>query len=194
VPGDFEISDRIDEGYALYSGQLEPWKGVDTLLEAWSTLDGPELRICGEGSAKMDLQDKARRKNLKNVHFMGHLPQDSLKPILANCAFLVAPSKCYENCPYSVMEAMAQGKPVIAAAVGGLPELVENNSTGFLFAPGDFESLSQQIRALSSDRLLRRRLGQNAKEKAFSEFSADRHYSSLMEVYESTLRKHVTPQ
>jgi glycosyltransferase involved in cell wall biosynthesis len=185
LPADFEMPRHREGRYALYMGQLESWKGVDTLLEAWPTLDEVELRICGDGSARIDLQTKAQRLKLNNVKFMGHQSQDSLKTMLASCLFVVVPSDCYENCPYSVLEAMAYGKPVISTKMGGLPELVEHNITGLLFEAGDAQTLAEHARLLSSDRDFLSRLGHNARQKALIEFSADRHYSAIMNIYQN---------
>jgi glycosyltransferase involved in cell wall biosynthesis len=68
--------------------------------------------------------------------------------LIQNAAFSVIPSEWYENCPYSVIESLMLGTPVLGARIGGIPELIDDGRTGELFRSGDAEDLKNKIQAL----------------------------------------------
>ena len=172
-----------DDGYALYFGQLEPWKGIKTLLNTWSDIKGMELKIAGNGSIKNDLEKQVTDSGLHNVSFLGHLNKEALLDVINRASFIIVPSECYENFPYSVMESMVCSKPVIAANIGGLPEMVKDGVTGFFFESGNAVSLKGKIDLLLNDTQLRKIMGQNAREHALLEFDPNTHYMQLMKTY-----------
>jgi glycosyltransferase involved in cell wall biosynthesis len=172
-----------DTGYGVYLGRLEPPKGVASFLKASSLVKGLKIKIVGEGNQRSELEQMATTLGLADVEFSGYLAGEELKEMLQNCSFVVVPSEWYENCPYSVMEAMAAGKPVVASAIGGLPELIEDGVTGFLFEMGNHVALAERMRTLAKGSVLRREMGARAYEKARAEFAPDRHYRALMDVY-----------
>jgi len=180
-------SHPMDDGYALYFGQIEPWKGLRTLMRAWSDIQNIELYLAGDGSIRNELEKDAVGLNVK---FLGYLQKEALFKVLSRAGVIIMPSECYENYPYSVMESMAFGKPVIASNIGGLPELVVDNETGFLFDHGDSIVLKQKIDLLINDSKKRQTLGMKAMERAGQLFSPDLHYTKLMNVYENVLLKH----
>ena len=179
-----------DGGYALYLGQLERWKGVHTLLAACERLPQLRLVLAGDGSERANLERTVAERRLSGVSFAGHLDGGRLHDVLRGASFVVVPSEWYENYPYSVMEAMAAGKPVIASRIGGLPELVEDGETGFLVAPGDAAMLGDTLDRLASDPLVRRRLGESGRVRALEWFSPDRHYESLARFYDDARGVH----
>jgi glycosyltransferase involved in cell wall biosynthesis len=179
----FTTQKENDAGFVLYVGQLEPWKGLRTLLKACSALPDISFRIVGDGSHRALLEEAARSDGVVNASFEGYLAGEALIDLQRSCSLVVAPSECYENYPYAVMEAMALGKPVIASRLGGLPELVQDELTGYLFEARDYRELSEKIRLLASDRHLRAQFGSRARERALKEFDAASHYKGLMDVY-----------
>lgn len=80
---------------------------------------------------------------MDDVHFEGHVAGEHLNALLQGAAFLEMPSEWYENRPCSVMEALAAGKPVVSARIGGVPELVREGETGLLLKPGNTQELAQ---------------------------------------------------
>jgi glycosyltransferase involved in cell wall biosynthesis len=103
--------------------------------------------------------------------------------------FVVAPSACYENFPYSVLESFALGKPVVASNIGGIPEMVRDGETGFLVEPGDPARMAERMADLAGDRELVEKLGRNARSRVENEFSADIHYDKLMALYERVISR-----
>ncbi len=130
---EYSLNDR-DLGYVLYLGRLSPEKGVQTLIDA--AIDANvELKILGTGPIEKQLKDKASGK--KNIHFEGFRQGAELTDSIKNARCVVLPSEWYENGPYSAMEAMALGKPLIVSNYGGLPELVVNGKNGYIYHTKD---------------------------------------------------------
>ena len=101
--------------------------------------------------------------------FAGRLPEEDTLAEIARADLLVLPS-FMEGLPIVLMEAMAVGVPVIASRVAGIPELVEDDETGLLFTPSNWDELASRIDLLLGDEALRRRLAESAKAKVASEF------------------------
>lgn len=171
-----------DNGTFVYLGQLQPWKGVGTLIDAARGLRQAHVEIFGDGPDRAELESRAGTNS--TVVFHGQQPHAEAGRRLAESAALVLPSECYENCPYSVMEAMALGKPVIGARIGGIPELVSDRETGLLFEPGNAQELAACMRELASDPALRRRMGDAARAKARQMFDPGRYYDAVAALYD----------
>lgn len=125
----FELSEE-NEGYILYFGRLSPEKGVRTLIEAAKKC-GCRLVILGTGPQEEEL--KACAAGYPNIEFKGFQTGEALRNYVKNSRCVVLPSEWYENGPYSAMEAMALGKPLIVSNNGGLPELVEDGVNGYIY-------------------------------------------------------------
>ena len=172
--------------YFVFAGRLERVKGVSTLLNATAASQAAsqyELRIAGEGSCRNDHEQLARFLKASNVRFLGHLPRDDLRTLIRDALFVVVPSEWYENAPMSVLEAYACGKPVIGARIGGIPELIEDGSTGLLFEPGNAGSLQRAIDFLCARPALAAEMGRNARRLVEEAYGPQLHYERLMSVY-----------
>ena len=182
---DKTTNNRKDEGYVLYLGRLSREKGVETLLKAHtnSTIDWP-LEIAGTGPLESELKSK-----YENATFRGHLNGKKLQEIIDKAAVIVVPSEWYENCPMSVIEAMAHGKPVVGSRIGGIPELIEHEKTGLLFESGHVEELTFALEKLMSSAELRKEMGRAALDRVEAEFSIDSHNTKLINIYQSQLGK-----
>lgn len=171
-----------DRGYALYLGGLEGWKGVHTLLRAWSEVAGMPLKVAGQGSQRAEVEVLLAASGAQ-VELLGHLHGERLRGLVDGASFVCVPSEWYENCPYAVLEAMAAGKPVLASRLGGLPELVRDGRTGLLFEAGNAGDLARKATLLAREPRLRGRMAREAREEAVRRFGPDRHYASLMRIY-----------
>ena len=174
---------NVDEGYALYIGRLVPEKGVETLLKAHanSRLNWP-LKVAGTGPLLDDL-----KAQYNSSIFTGHLSGDALKTMIAQAALVVVPSEWYENCPMSVLEAMAYGKPVIGSRMGGIPELVDDESTGLLYTAGDVNALTAVLDRLMTSSTLRQQMGAAGRRRVTQHFSLDKHNAGLIDIYQFVL-------
>ncbi|WP_456734385.1 glycosyltransferase family 4 protein [Bradyrhizobium sp. USDA 3364] len=173
-----------DKGYVLYCGRLAPGKGAETLLRAHQAAGSPwPLVIAGTGPLTDDLKSQFAR----NVQFAGHLSGETLSTTIAEASVVVVPSEWCENCPMSVLEAMAQGKAVIATRIGGIPELVNDGETGFLFEPGNVDDLRTHLECLMGDGERRAQMGAAGRLHVERHFSLEKHNAELMAVYRSLL-------
>lgn len=137
-------------GSVLYVGRVEFYKGVGLLLEAWREVvkqnSGAQLKIVGEGAQLEDYRRLVERWGLGySVSFEGQLPQNRLQKVYDDASVVVAPHLWVEPFGRTVAEAMARGKVVVAANVGGSAEMIQHEKTGFLFERGSCEALVQQL-------------------------------------------------
>ncbi len=141
-----KVNRRDDcEKYYLYFGRLSEEKGVPTLLKAFQEINA-KLYIVGTGPIKNNIEEYISENNINNVEVLGFMSGQSLKDIVGNAKAVILPSEWYENGPYSAIEALQMGRPIIGANIGGIPELIDGN--GYLFKSGDSEELKKQIKKL----------------------------------------------
>ena len=179
-----------DEGYALYLGRLSKEKGILNLIEAFSKIDEGKLYIAGDGPEKEKINKFITDKNLADrIQMLGFLNKEQVIDTISKCKFLVVPSIWYENCPYSVLETLSIGKPIIGADIGGIPELVIDNETGLLYKYNDVDDLSDKMKKLFSDKKLTEKFGNNAKEFAKKEFDKENYYNNLVKIYNKVIEE-----
>jgi glycosyltransferase involved in cell wall biosynthesis len=165
---------------------LIAYKGHADLLAALTMLESrPVIRLIGEGPERHQLEREIRRLELSDVvQLEGHLPQAA--EIFREVQFALLTSH-HEGLPNALLEAMAAGLPVIATAVGGVPELVDHEKTGLLVPPSDPVALAQAIAIMSSDTERRVEYGRAARAKALR-YSWERCREAHLSVYEELLR------
>jgi len=151
-------------GRIVAAGSLRPLKAHDVLLQAAARLAAEgaefELLLVGDGPRRGALQDLARRLHLADrVKFLGEV--GDVPGLLADAHILAHPSKS-EGLSNTVLEAMAEGLPVVASRVGGIPEMIRHGRTGLLVPPGRTEPLAAALRRLLAEPALRGQLGNAA--------------------------------
>lgn len=129
----------------LYLGQLETAKGILFLLDVLDQLPRGNwmLRIVGTGSQAKAVE--ARTAGKPCYRYLGYVKRSSLRQVFNQTDLTVVPSLCYENSPTVIAESFSCGVPVIAADIGGIPELVSDGVNGFTFAPADAASLQKVL-------------------------------------------------
>lgn len=183
---DLEVS---DEEYALYFGRLSKEKGILNLINAFTKLKEGKLYIAGEGPEKETIEKIIKENNLEDrIKLLGFLNADQMKDTIRKCKFVIVPSIWYENCPYSVMETLAIGKPVIGANIGGIPELVKNEQSGFTYKYDDIDELANKMETLFNNEDLVSKYGVNAKKQANELYGKDMYYKNIMNIYEKLLK------
>lgn len=181
---------REDEGYALYIGRLSKEKGIFNLIEAISQLKEGELRIAGDGPEKEAIIQFIQENHLEDrIKLLGFLEKNEIKEQIRKCRFVVVPSIWYENCPYSVMETLTIGKPVVGARIGGIPELVQNQYTGMTYKFDNIEELSNNMKVLFNDKELAEKLGNNAKEQAKKLYTKNLYYDKIIKIYTDLIKE-----
>lgn len=168
---------------------LRPEKSHETLLASAATLirEYPDLRfrIVGDGPRRAALERLARARGLEaHVEFLGH--REDVPALLHQADAFVLPSRS-EAFPNGVVEAMAAGLPVVASAVGGLLELVEDGRTGLLVAPGDPDQLTAALRRLVQQPALAAALGSAARETVRRRYAFERMVAAFEDLYVSSL-------
>ena len=177
-----------DEGYALYFGRLSKEKGILNLIEAFCNLKNEKLYIAGDGPEREKIEKIIEDKHLENnIKLLGYLNQDKVKEYLRKARFIVVPSIWYENCPYSILETQAIGKPVIGANIAGIPELVKNKVNGLTYKYDSVKELEEKMKILFKDKLLAEKYGKKAKEIALKEYDKEIYYNKIIEIYKKAL-------
>ena len=167
----------------VVAARLEEQKGhavlFDALAEVWKQGLDFTLAVAGDGSRRGALEERARALGLgKHVHFLGTV--DEPGPLLAAADAVVLPS-LWEGLPLTLLEAMARSRPVVASAVGGVPELITHGENGWLVPPGDVTALAEALEFChrKTDRAMR--LGRAAGELV----RRDYHWQAVIEGFES---------
>lgn len=179
--GEFE-PDYAAGDYFLYFGRLAPEKGVETLMRA-AAIAGIKLRIAGTGPIENTLH--ALRDTLQaDIEFLGFRSGAALHDLIRRARAVVLPSEWYENAPLSILESYALGKPVIGARIGGIPELLIEDETGWSFTSGDIPDLGKVLARIASmpDAMLSAK-GRNARELVERQFTRLRYASALLSLY-----------
>ena len=183
----------LDNNYAIYFGRISREKGIEVLLKAYKLIFAEQnknakvnigLKILGTGP----LFEKLKNEYFQ-VEFLEYKTGNELKKLISESSFVVVPSQCNENCSMSVLESMAYGKPVISSRIGGLPEQVEDNKTGFLFQMGNIEELKKKMTLLSKNKELRTEMGKEARKNLEKKYSFEAHCAKLMKIYEDLLSR-----
>ena len=169
--------------YVAYVGRISEEKGISILLDALRRL--PHIPVCIAGTGP--LMPIILRNAPSNATFVGSLDQHGISEFYRKACMLVVPSLCFETFGLVAAEAMSHGIPVIASRIGGLPEVVDDGATGFLFEPGNAEDLATKIKVLWKDPDLCRQMGQAGREKVLREYSEDQYYDRLLLLYKKAI-------
>ena len=184
TPGTCERLAACGEKVVIHLSNFRRVKRVDHVIRIFHRIagamparlvlvgDGPEMKASVDLVGALGLRDR--------VLFMGN--QEQVVPLLSVADLFLLPSE-QESFGLAALEAMACGVPVIASRVGGLPEVVAEDETGYLCAPGDVDAMAARAIALLSDEGQHRRFSQAAVERARALFSADRIVPLYEEVY-----------
>lgn len=176
-------------------GRVIPSKGAHHFIEAANQLANAFPRaafvlVGGEEEAHTDYAQIIRQKTaaspLNNrLQWVGHR-QDVVR-FLAETAVFVYPATQPEGLPTVLLEAMAQGKPVVASAIGGALEIVQPHVTGLFVPPGDTAALTAAIKTLLMDEALAGKMGKAGQARWRQDFSVERQAARTMGIYESTV-------
>lgn len=170
-----ETIDRA-EGFLLYVGRLRVRKGLEVLFESLRLLGdaAPCTLVVGDGEHRRRLVRAVERSGLPSrVAFLGRRAPGEVRYLMSRAGALVVPS-IYEGMPLVVLEAMASSLPVIASAVSGIPEVVEDGETGWLVPPEDPAALAAAISGWRRRPDEARRRGEAGRRRLEARFTADR--------------------
>ncbi len=179
------------------AARLNPVKNMSTLIrgfaEAYKSCDKLRLVIAGDGEEREKLGNLARELGVENrVTFAGWISggMDRFYSAL-DINVLTSLSETFS---YALTEGARFHLATISTAVGGIPYLIDQGVNGYLFQPGDWQTLGKRLAALGNDGTLRRELGERLYEKASTQFSIQRTVNTQLRIYEEILRRHSRPE
>jgi glycosyltransferase involved in cell wall biosynthesis len=177
-------------GRVLMVGRLAPQKRPELAIRAFADVRArhgdAELQVVGEGPLREDLKLARSALGLNDsIHLLGNRPD--VPDLLARAACVLITSD-YEGCPFSVLDAMAAGVPVVATRVGGIPELVEHGRSGLLVPPGDTTALAAAVSELLANPERARSMGAGGREIARRRFPLEKMVEGILDVYEQVAR------
>ena len=176
-----------DQGYAFYYGRLSMEKGIYNLLKAMLNIKDRKLFVAGDGPEKDNIEKFINENNMEDrVKLLGFLDSNKIKDYVRKARVVIVPSICRENCPYSVLETLAIGRPIIGSNLGGIPELVKDGEYGYIY--NNIEELTEKIKKLLDDKDLSEKMGKNAKNDAEKEFSKDAYYNKIIKIYKGVMK------
>jgi glycosyltransferase involved in cell wall biosynthesis len=185
-----ECGTSADEVLVAFVGRLVPIKRVDLVLRAFATgrQEGVPIRlmVVGDGPCRASLEDLAHRLGISDfVRFLGYLPDTTAVAAAADIAILASDN---EGTPVSLIEAAAAGRPAVATAVGGVPDVVVSG-TGLLVSRGDHAALARGVARLARDPELRAEMGARAREHVTGTFSIERLLHDVEKLYDELLAR-----
>ncbi|MCR4990574.1 MAG: glycosyltransferase [Lachnospiraceae bacterium] len=164
--GKKDTDGKSDKGnYVLYFGRYSEEKGVETLLKVCEQTPEINYKFAGSGPLKHFVESK------DNITEMGFLQGEELVKVIKRAQITIFPSECYENCPFTVMESIAYGTPVLASNLGGVPELLDDGVTGELFKAGDANDLKAHLKSMLEDSEKLREYTEKCKKAIFDSVS-----------------------
>jgi glycosyltransferase involved in cell wall biosynthesis len=153
---------RLDGRVLAFAGRLGPQKALGVALEAVAAVPDVTLIVAGDGPDRAALEARAIELGLEGrSRFLGSVSREQVLRLFGAADASVL-SSAWENFPHTVVEALAVGCPVIATAVGGVPEVVRDGENGLLVPPNDVAAFAAAIRRFFEDDELRRRLAEAA--------------------------------
>jgi len=171
----------------LFLGMVHVNKGIYDLLRAWrevvAQVPDARLQIGGVGDVEAAQAEAQNLKLGESVQWLGWVSGETKQQALRQSAMLVLPSHA-EAMPMAVLEAMATGVPVVASAVGGIPQAVRDGVDGLLVQPKDPQGLAAALLQLLQDGALRRRMGASARQRIQEVFAAERLVPQIEQLWQ----------
>jgi glycosyltransferase involved in cell wall biosynthesis len=179
-------------------GNIQEWKGQAVLVDAMARIveQVPKAHAFIVGGVHRAGATYSRHieQRIQDLHLNGALSATGFRSDVADVmnALDVVVHTSVRPEPFGrvILEGMLLGKPVVASAAGGVPELIRDGVTGFLTPPGDPASLADRLIPLLQDAALRARIGEQARAWAREHFSLQRHVAAMSTIYESLTREH----
>ena len=179
------------------AARLNPVKDMSTLIRGFAEghKSCPRLRlvIAGDGEERQKLEDLAKELGVeKEVTFAGWISGGMDR--FYSALDVNALTSLSETFPYALTEGARFHLATVATAVGGIPYLIDQDVNGYLFTPGDWQTLGRYLAALGNDDALRHEMGEKLYEKASSKFSIQSTVDTQLHIYEEIIRRHNRPK
>ncbi len=182
-------SRRTSRGtYALFVGRLSAEKGVLEMLRTWLGLPHIPLIVVGDGPLYEAALRLIRPPGNAHIRLTGHMSAEDTRTYMKNARFLVSPSRWYEPFGMALIEAAAAGVPAIASRIAGVPEIVIDGKTGLLFNAEEPDDLAAKANWAWNHPAETEALGCAARQFCEQNFTAEKNYESLMNIYRDVAR------
>lgn len=179
-----------DNGYILFFGRLSIEKGITNVIKAINKAKNSTLYIAGDGPERENIENYIKENKLENrIKLLGFQNEKELNEYIRKCKCVVVSSICYENCPYSVIEAMETGKPIIGSKIGGIPELVKDGMNGYIYQFDDVDQLTEKIQLIYSDDKKTAEMGNNSRKLYEENYTDKAYYERLINLYKRIIDK-----
>lgn len=177
--------------FILYFGRFAREKGILTLLKAHKKSGCKyHLLIVGAGPMKEKIVNYIEENKLTNIELPGPIYGQDMEKIIEEARTIIVPSEWYENCPYALLQSLAKGKVVIASRIGGLPELIEDGDTGFLFEAGNADDLKLKIEHVFSMEIDKyEAMSEHISRVAYEKHNWEQYVGFLIKEYEKLIEE-----
>jgi glycosyltransferase involved in cell wall biosynthesis len=165
----------------LFVGRLSAEKGTRVLARAAAKGSVGMISVLGDGPERTLLA------TVPGLRVLGWRDREAVYAKMREVSYLVVPSVCYENFPLTVVEAFANGLPVIASRLGAMAELVEDGATGLLFEVDNVDDLAQKIEWAEAHPEDMARMGRAARREYEMKYTPDRNYQALVNIYRTAI-------
>lgn len=166
-----------EKPYFLYAGRLERVKGAHALIEAFTRYAQADLLVAGAGHDAELVRSIAGGR--PHIRFLGQIPYDALEALMRHAIAVIVPSVGFEVFPTTVLEANAQGTPVVAHRLGPLPEMLDGKG-GLTYR--DESELIAALESIRTNPALRADIGRRGHEQYLAEWTPDRHLARYFEL------------
>lgn len=182
---------NLGRKFFLFVGVIRYYKGLHILMEAASGLDYP-IVIVGAGPIEDELKQQAAQLGLRNIHFLGHLPDEDKVALLTLCYGVLFPSHLRsEAFGISLLEGAMHGKPMVSSEIGtGTTFINIGNETGLVVPPSDPVALRQAMQYLWEHPEQAAEMGRRAEERYWKHFTADQMVCSYVDLYRDLVKHH----
>lgn len=188
-----KLYDEAGGPIVLFSGRMISTKGVHILIKAMPRIireiKDVHFVFTGGGNSRPYRQMiEKMRIPTRNVNFVGYIRNFEELPGLYSIASVFAAPTLYENFPFRVLENMSCQNPVVATNIVGIPEMITHGINGLLVPPSNSEKLAEEIVNLLNDKVLAKRLGQNARRTVMEKFTFQQFANGTYDVYNRVAR------
>jgi glycosyltransferase involved in cell wall biosynthesis len=171
---EFRKNNNIDKFFIFSTGRMVKEKGFDHLIKAVAEMNNKDviLGLGGDGYCKNELMNLVKKLKL-DVKFFGYLTRADLNKAFCACDVFVTPSLFQEPFGLVNTEAMIFEKPVVASRVGGIPEIVKDGKTGFIYDSLNYKELTEKLNILYNDKKLGLKFGKEGRKRVKKYYNWD---------------------
>jgi len=173
------------ENYVLFLGRLSEEKGIGVLIEAMQELPNIQLKVIGPGLEEQKIKTYLTAHNIKNIELLGYKTGKDLYKIISQSQCLIIPSIWYEVTGLVILEAYLNNTPVIGSDIGGIPEVVKDKETGYLFQTNNSQELTEKIKLIFKNYENQEIMAANGRKLIAENHDPEKHYQELLKIYQS---------